>query len=58
MDQLNVNLKIKFEPDKPNGTPRKVLDTTIAKTYGWKSKFDLKKGFKLTYLSFLKEIKN
>jgi len=52
MKQFEVNLKIKFDKKKPNGTPRKILDTSLAKSYGWKSKFDLIKGFKLTYNDF------
>ena len=58
MKKLNVDLKIKFELDKPNGTPRKILNTGIAKNYGWKPKFNLEKGFNLTYTSYLKEIEN
>ena len=58
MKKLNVDLKIKFELDKPNGTPRKILNTSIAKNYGWKPKFNLEKGFNLTYASYLKEIEN
>ena len=42
-----------FEKDKPNGTPRKILDTKIARNYGWKSKIDLDKGFEQTYKDFL-----
>jgi len=57
MKQFEVNLKIKFDKKKPNGTPRKILDTSLAKSYGWKSKFDLIKGFKLTYNDFLKKTK-
>ena len=36
MKQINVKLKIKFDKKKPNGTPRKKLDSTLAKKYGWK----------------------
>ena len=57
MKQFEVNLKIKFDKKKPNGTPRKILDTSLARSYGWKSKFDLIEGFKLTYNDFLKKTK-
>ena len=53
MKKLNVNLKIKFEYKKPNGTPRKKLNTNLAKEYGWKSKVNLEKGFDYTYKDFL-----
>jgi GDP-L-fucose synthase len=57
MKQFKVSLKIKFDKKKPNGTPRKILDTSLARSYGWKSKFDLIEGFKLTYNDFLKKTK-
>ena len=51
--KLNIDIKIKFDKKKPNGTPRKRLNTNIAKSYGWKSKIDLETGFDLTYKDFL-----
>ena len=57
MKKLNVNLKIKFDKKKPNGTPRKILNTNLAKRYGWKSKISLEKGFELTYQDFLSKQK-
>ena len=53
MNQVNVKLKIKFDKKKPNGTPRKKLDSSLAKKYGWKSTFSLESGFHLTYKDFL-----
>ena len=58
MKKLNVSLKISFDKKKPNGTLRKKLDTTLAKKYGWKSKYNLSKGFDLTYKDFIKKINN
>ena len=56
LKKINPNLKIKFDKKKPNGTPRKKLDSKLASKYGWKSKFDLNTGFNLTYSDFLKKI--
>jgi len=53
MKKINLNLKINFKRNMPNGTPRKKLDLSLAKSYGWKSKISLKKGFDLTYSDFL-----
>ena len=49
-------LKIKYDKSKPNGVPRKVMDVSIAKKYGWKYKINLKTSIKITYQSFLKEL--
>ncbi len=57
MKKLDIKLKIKFDKTKPNGTPRKILDTSLAKSYGWKSKISLNKGFELTYQDYLKNLK-
>ena len=55
-NQLNVKLKFEFDKTKPNGTPRKKLDTTLAKSYGWKSKVNLLDGFKKLMKSYLDTI--
>ncbi len=55
INHLNANLKIKFDKSKPNGTPRKIVDNSIAKKYGWKSKVTFKKGLQLTYEDYLKK---
>ena len=56
--KLNLKVKIKYNKKKPDGVYRKVLDVKLAKKYGWKSKFTLDKGFKITYRDFLKNYKN
>ncbi len=47
------NIKIKYDKSKPNGTPRKVMNVSLAKKYGWKSKKNLKEAIKLTYSDYL-----
>ena len=49
----NKKIKIKYDKSKPNGTPRKVMDVSLAKKYGWKSKTDLKDAIKMTYNDYL-----
>ncbi len=51
----NIKIKIKYDKSKPNGVPRKVMDVSLAKKYGWKYKINLKTSIKITYQSFLKE---
>ena len=51
----NKIVKIKYDRSKPNGTPRKLLDISLAKKYGWKSRYKLSDAIKKTYLSYLKD---
>lgn len=43
-----------FDTSKPDGMPRKLLDTSKAESLGWKYKTELEDGIKLTYEDFLK----
>ena len=52
--KMNYKGSILFDKSKPNGTPRKVVDSSIAKKYGWSSKISLTKGFENTLESFIK----
>ena len=56
--ELKLNIKIKFDKTKPNGTPRKLLDSSVAKKYGWSAKTNLKIGLKKVILSYKKSQKN
>jgi len=49
----NKKIKIRYDKSKPNGTPRKVMDVSLAKKYGWKSKIKLKEAIRLTYIDYL-----
>ena len=49
-------IKIVYDRSKPNGTPRKVLDISLAKKYGWIPKTKLKDAILKAYKSYLKEI--
>ena len=53
----NLSFKIKYDLSKPNGTPRKLLDVSLAKKYGWTKKTELTKAIKYTYEDFVKKIK-
>ena len=46
-------IKLKYDKSKPNGTPQKVMNISLAKKYGWKSKIKLKEAINKTYQSFL-----
>ena len=48
-----VKINIKYDKTKPNGTPRKILDVSLAKKYGWMSKTSLEDAIDRTYLDYL-----
>jgi len=56
INQLKLNVKVKYNKKKPDGTYRKVMDVTKAKNYGWKAKISLKEGFEITYKDFLSKL--
>jgi GDP-L-fucose synthase len=54
MKKLNVKLSIKYDKSKPDGMPKKLLDITKAKKYGWRPNNNFDEGFSSTYDYFLK----
>ena len=49
----NKKIRIKYDKSKPNGTPRKVLNISLAKKYSWEAKINLKDAINATYKDFL-----
>ncbi len=45
--------EIKFDVSKPDGTPRKLMDSQRLNALGWNAKVDLKDGLKKAYADFL-----
>ena len=43
-----------WDTDKPNGTPRKVMNVDRIKSLGWEPKLSLNEGIKQTYEWYLK----
>ena len=48
-------INIKYDKSKPNGTPRKVMDVSLAKKYGWKASTNLIDAINITYKDFKKK---
>lgn len=48
--------RIETDPSKPDGTPRKLMDSSLLKEQGWSSKIPLKRGIEITYPLFLEEL--
>jgi GDP-L-fucose synthase len=48
--------KISWDYSKPDGTPRKLMDSSILKSTDWSPKFTLKDGLRHTYKWYLDNI--
>lgn len=48
---------IVFDPGMPDGTPRKLLDSSRIEKLGWKAKIGLEEGLRLTYDSYIRSLR-
>lgn len=48
--------RIEWDASKPDGTPRKLCDTSLIRSLGWKPEIDLKAGLALTVASYRAEL--
>ena len=55
---LNYEGKIILDQTKPDGNPRKLLDSSKLNSYGWSAKTSLRDGLKTTYRWYLDNIDN
>ena len=49
--------EIKFDSSKPDGTPKKLLDSSKINNLGWKPKISLEEGLRITCLDYEKNFK-
>ncbi len=47
---------VRYETDKPDGTPRKLLDVSKMRGLGWQAAIDLRAGIETTYAWFLDHV--
>lgn len=57
-DTVGYKAKLVHDTTKPDGTPRKLCDTTLLRSLGWKPKYDIRTGVKATYKEFLSELES
>lgn len=48
--------ELRFDTSKPDGTPRKLLDSTILHAMGWSAKVELADGLKVAYQEYLQQL--
>ena len=54
-NELQYSGTVVFDKSIPDGTPRKIVDSSIAIKYGWKPKVNLPEGFRITFEDFKKK---
>jgi GDP-L-fucose synthase len=55
LKKLNYDCKIIFKSSMPDGTKRKIVDSSIALKHGWGPKISLNDGFKLIYEDYIRQ---
>lgn len=53
LKKLKFNCKVILDRSKSDGTPRKIIDSSIARKYGWFPRIGLNAGFDLTLKDYL-----
>ena len=56
--QVGFTGELEFDPTKPDGTYRKLLDSSKIKSLGWSSKINLKQGIKAVYEDFIRNARD
>lgn len=52
-DTVHPDARLVFDPSKPDGAPRKLLDVTRLRELGWRHRIPLREGIESTYRWFL-----
>ena len=53
---VGFNGTIKWDPSKPDGTPKKQLDVSRLAAMGWRARISLREGIPMAYTDFTKQI--
>jgi GDP-L-fucose synthase len=53
LEVVGLKANLVFDPTKPDGTPRKLLDVTQLQSLGWRPRISLREGIQQTYDWFL-----
>jgi len=55
-DVVGYRGAVRFDTSRPDGTPRKMVDTAFAAALGWKAKTSLKEGLATTYRWYVEHV--
>src|SRR6185369_1123709 len=53
---LEFSGQIHFDSSKPDGTPRKLLDSSKLFSYGWRPKVSIEEGIRIAYREFREKL--
>jgi GDP-L-fucose synthase len=53
---VGVDCELVFDGSKPDGTPRKLLDTTLLDSLGWQPSTSLREGIRMTYDAYCRDV--
>lgn len=53
---VGANCDLVFDGSKPDGTPRKLLDTTLLDSLGWHPSTSLREGIRMTYDAYCRDV--
>ncbi|MGH8474102.1 MAG: GDP-L-fucose synthase, partial [Gammaproteobacteria bacterium] len=52
---VGCRAEIRWDADKPDGTPRKLLDVSRLQALGWRPRIGLREGLRRAYRAYLEE---
>jgi GDP-L-fucose synthase len=53
MRVVGIEGRLRFDPSKPDGTPRKLLDSSLLQSMGWRPRVGLEEGLRKAYTWYL-----
>ena len=53
---IKFDCEFDYDKSKPDGNPRKLIDSTLIQNLGWKSKVDIDNGLEKTYSWYVKNL--
>ena len=56
MHVVGVEGRLRFDPSKPDGAPRKLLDSSLLQSMGWRPRIGLDEGLRKTYAWYLENV--
>ena len=56
MRVVGVADRLRFDPSKPDGTPRKLLDSSLLHSMGWRPRTGLEEGLRKTYAWYVQNV--